>query len=633
MCGFINWFGGGADEARLQSGLAAITHRGPDDSGIHRSPDAWLGFRRLSIQDLSAAGHQPMVFGNGRFVLTFNGEIYNFRELRQKHLENIPHRSSGDTEVLGQMLERMPVGEVLNALRGMFAFVWYDSHLGKVVAARDQFGIKPLYFWADGGRLCAGSELKSLVRIVPGLSLDPDGLRSYLAFGSVSAPDSMLCGVKSLQAGECLEWDQADGPLVRRWNRQQWKPSGQRMKGGMPEWREAVRESVFGSVQAHLVSDVEVGVFLSGGLDSSLLACAMHHLGHPKLKAFSIGYEQDVGVPDESGIAERTARHLGASFEKEVITSAGLFADFDRYILAMDQPTGDALNTYLASRVAAKSVKVAMSGVGVDEWFGGYTYQKAMYLSHRLGLTGSAARKMLPLLQAVCGENALGKTHPAFRKASQLFRILAHPDLVAMHAASRRFFHDDQIGHIGTGRSGPSSLGMEELREMAPDSFRNQLLALDSAGFLRHTLLRDADWSSMAHSLELRTPFVDKAIFELAAALPPEAKLTASGGKRVFRECFTDILPHWILDDRKKKTFTLPKADWMRKPQWRERIGDTLRSQRFDDRGIMGRRIVEKTLDDFYSFRRGRSDFFAVCQKVWLLFVLEEWCRHHIDPA
>lgn len=633
MCGFIACFGRLPPEPMMRRSLDQILHRGPDDSGIHQSSNAWMGFRRLSIQDLSPAGHQPMVFGNGRFILTFNGEIYNFRELRRKHLGDVPHHSSGDTEVLGQMLERMPVIEVLSALRGMFAFIWYDTHLESVVAARDQFGIKPLYFEAKAGQICIGSELKSLIQLSPERSLNPDGLHSYLAFGSVSAPSSILSGVQSLGPGEWLEWNKADGLRTGSWNQQKWKPSEQWMKGGMSEWRETVRETVFASLKAHLVSDVEVGVFLSGGIDSSLVACAMHHLGHEKLKAFSIGYEQDVGVPDESGIAERTARHLGADFEREIITSSGLFEDFDKYIRAMDQPTGDALNTYLASRVAAKSVKVAMSGVGVDEWFGGYTYQKALYSAHKLGLTGATARIAIPILQAICGESALGKSHSAFRKIAQLLRILRHPDLVAMHAESRRFFADHEIAGAVTGSvvSSPASLTMETLREIAPDSFRNQLLALDSAGFLRNTLLRDADWSSMAHSLELRTPFVDRGVFGLASALPPDAKLTSSGGKKVFRECFTDILPDWILNDTKKKTFTLPKADWMRKPIWRNRIEDTLRSRSFSDRGILEKGMVEKVLGDFYSFRRGRSDFFVVCQKVWLLFVLEEWCRHHVD--
>ena len=634
MCGFIGCFGAVSSPERLTRALHSLAARGPDDEGCYQDAASWIGFRRLSILDLSLAGHQPMVFGNGRHVLAFNGEIYNHRELRTRLLAGVEHRSSGDTEVLGQLLERLPVEQVLAELRGMYAFLWYDTREQVLVAARDRYGIKPLYFHAAEGRLALASELRALLELEVARDLDPSGLLDYLAVGSVQSPSSILREVINVPPGHRLQWSQAHGIKMEPWYRPSWQAKPAWMKGGMPAWREAVRKTVFASIQAHLESDVEIGVFLSGGLDSSLVASVMRHLGHGKLKAFSIGYEQDAGVPDESSIAARTADYLGAKFECEVITSADVLAGFDSYIQAMDQPTGDALNTYLVSRVAARSVKVAMSGVGVDEWFGGYTYHRALQAAWSAGLMRPGLNKVMPTMARLLCPKGLGRLHPIFLKASHLAGLLQAPDLIGIHTLARSFFRRDdftdsqQLGGLAAWRG---AFTPDELRQDAPGSMRHQLFALETSTFLQNTLLRDCDWSSMAHSLELRTPFVDQEVFELAAHLPPEAKLTCRSSKRVMRECFQDILPPWILDDRKKKTFTLPKMKWMREKAWAERIQDTLRSARWQDRGFMSRRATALALNDFYSTATAGDSGFLRSQKVWLLFVLEEWLRAHID--
>jgi len=595
-----------------------------------------MGFRRLSIQDLSPSGHQPMVFGEGRYVLMFNGEIYNHRDLRMKHLPGLPHQSSGDTEVLGQMLERLPLEQVLEELRGMFAFIWYDRHTKSVIAARDRFGIKPLFYHGGAQKLYISSEIRSLLHLDIGRELCNSGLGDYLATGSVQAPHSILKDVACLPPGHLIRWTKDSGAAITGWYQAQWKPATAWIKGGMDEWREHVRQTILGSIQAHLVSDVEVGVFLSGGLDSSLLACAMTHLGHNKIKAFSIGYEQGAGVPDESGIAAKTAQHLGAKYECDVISSAQIHGHFDQYIQAVDQPTGDALNTYLAARVASRSVKVALSGVGVDEWFGGYTYHRALQSARSMGLMHPALRGAMPLMERLLGEEGLGRFHPALRKISQLSRLLKGHNIIGIQNNARQFFTYSELRDASLFNHAAKwepAISLRELERMAPGSLRNQLLALEHHTFLQNTLLRDADWASMAHSLEVRTPYVDAAVFDLAAMLPPDAKFTASQGKRVIRECFTDILPPWILEDRQKKTFTLPKTRWMQEPVWKEHIQDVLRSERFRSRGFISPPAIEQTLRNFYQTRDHTPPSFIASQKVWLLFVLEKWLRTHIDDS
>lgn len=639
MCGFLGCFGELPSVERRRTGLKQIELRGPDAEGVFENETAWIGFRRLSIQDLSEHGDQPMTFDEGRYVLVFNGEIYNHHDLRQTHLEGVAHQSTGDTEVLGQMLERLPLTEVLPLLRGMFAFLWFDTKTGELLAARDRFGIKPLYYQVDAKKISLASELKSLIVLEKEVHVDRHGLASFLASGSVASPSTMIEGLHCLQPGHFLRWSLAkseDGVQIEKWHILKWKPKSEWLQGGMPAWREETRERVFDSIRAHLVSDVEVGVFLSGGIDSSLVACAMKHVGHEKLKAFSVGYEQDSGVPDESSVAERTAKHLGAKFSREIVTSDSLFEDFDSYIAVMDQPTGDALNTYLASKVAGREVKVVMSGVGVDEWFGGYRFHRAFLQAENAGLLKLPGRRVgaAALLQ-------IFKLLPAGLKkrgaqAQYFAELMQECGLRELQLAARTFFNEDDLLRNGfwAREIQRDRLGDDWFKAVAPDSFSHQLYALETESFLQNTLLRDADWASMSQSIELRTPFVDQGIFELSAMLPPEAKLTPKINKRVFRECFTDILPEWITADQKKKTFTLPKSKWMRERRWYERIQDVLRSESFESRGILKKATLAATLDDFHAARQAHKHAaFVRDQKIWMLFILEEWLRCHLDSV
>ncbi|OAI58040.1 hypothetical protein AYO49_06040 [Verrucomicrobiaceae bacterium SCGC AG-212-N21] len=644
MCGFAGWFQaqGQVDaERRRQLGVALklITHRGPDDGIEAGGLEWWMGFRRLSILDLTTAARQPMRFEGGRYTLTFNGEIYNYRELREATMRGVELPSTGDTAVLGTLLLHNDVHEVLPELRGMFAFAWWDSQRRTLIAARDRFGIKPLYYAVmEDGSLAIASELRVIRHLLGEKArVSRSALAQFFRWGSVQAPDTMLEGVHCLPPGHLLTWH--EGKIeIERWFTPKW-PDKSAWLNGQPA-QDAVREIITDSVRAHLVSDVPVGVFLSGGLDSTLMAALMRQQGMENLQAFSIGYEENAGVPDESDAAERTAQFLGCRFTRERLTSQGLFGKLDDYLGCLDQPTGDALNTWLVSQVAAREVKVTLSGLGADEWFGGYNYHRILHLAHVLPLAGSKVGGVVsPLVKALGAVLPEGiKSHKSW-KALHYASGAAGRDLAAMHQHARGIYDvpdvaallgmpPDEARTMVSGNPLHVTL-VKELSSRAPDGWLQRLLLLETETYLANTLLRDNDVTSMAHSLELRVPLVDHAVFDLAGRIAPGEKLNLSGGKRVLRAAFHDLLPPWIAQDKKKKTFTLPLMKWMRDPAWKERITNTLTSQRCRERGWMNGKVVDQFLNRYYNSNLEDKRAWKLSQTVWLMFVLESWAEEN----
>lgn len=646
MCGFIGWFQskgslGEERRAELSRALDLISHRGPDDGSEAASGEGdrlgwYMGFRRLAIQDLSPAGRQPMQFGGGRYTLTFNGEIYNHHELRHAELKDAALPSTGDTVVLGTLLAQKRPEQVLSLLRGMFAFAWWDSQEQALVAARDHFGIKPLYYCELDGTLVLSSEIKVMRHLLGDRAVvSQAALAQYFRWGSVQGPDTMLEGVCSLPPGHLLRWK--DGGLsVERHFIPQW-PGKDSWVSDPAQTRKLVRKGVTESVRAHLISDVPVGVFLSGGLDSTLMAAIMREQGMTGIQAFSIGYEENAGVPDESDTASRTAAFLGCKFTRERLTADGLFDKLDPYLSSLDQPTGDALNTWLVSQVAAREVKVTLSGLGADEWFGGYNYHRLINLALRVPAHASLGRVAGPLVKLA------GKLLPAGVQGHKSWKALlyasgaAGTELAAMHAHARTIFNRSEIAALlriaeaGVDaislRNGLRDALISSLSERAPDAWLHQLLLLETETYLANTLLRDNDVTSMAHSLELRVPLVDREIFGLAGRISPDAKLNMQGGKRILREAFADLLPEWIARDTAKKTFTLPLMKWMRQPRWKERIMDTLTSRVARDRGWLDATEVERHLKRYYAATVEDKRAWRLSQTVWLMFVLESWAR------
>lgn len=629
MCGFLNWFGGRRDEARLQRGLEAIAHRGPDDTGIDKNEEAWMGFRRLAILDLKPTGHQPMKFGAGRFWLTFNGEIYNFAELREKFLGGEELQSSGDTAVLGALLMRLPLEQVLTELRGMFSFVWYDTFEKTVVAARDHFGIKPLYYHARDGSLGLASEMRSLDEAT-GYSrpIDPVAVRDYFRWGAVQAPRTLLSDIRSLLPGHLLRWKSGRSPEISCWFEPRWEPES----GSKTDWKAKTRHVVLDSLRAHLVSDVPVGIFLSSGLDSTLIGCGLNELGASGMKAFSIGYEDDAGVEDESRHARRTADFLGAEFHAQVIGPREITEEFEGFIRSLDQPTGDGLNTYLVSRMTSDHVKVALSGLGADELFSGYTFHRALITAESVGLRSALARNFaLPFAGKIASVPWISKNSASARRIGSAARMFGEKSTAGYHRQARGILTEESLSRL-LGDVSPEHEGVTQaldetsMAAIGGDAAAHHLLALEIHSYLPNTLLRDNDCVSMANSLELRVPFMDREVFRLSSEMPADQKVDRNRGKKILREAFDDLLPLWIKAERRKKTFTLPLMKWLRAPSWRNRIDMTLRSPNSYIREAGGGTELDSHLSEFYNGTGNDKSNWLGSQRVWQALVFEEWC-------
>jgi len=636
MCGFAGWFQNAGIawprdvRARQARAMRALHHRGPDDGGEARGESWWMGFRRLSILDLSDHAHQPMAFSRGHQTLTFNGEIYNFRELRAT-LGDAPLPSTGDTAVLGTMLSKQRLGRVLPQLRGMFAFAWRDDVRGTLCLARDHFGIKTLYYHLDGaGTLRYASEVRTLRALLGKGAGEMSGsaLAGYLRWGCVQAPESVSDGIYCLLPGHRLIW-KAGRVEVERWFMPVWQGERDWVRDEA-EQRQLVRAGVLDSVRAHLIADVPVGVFLSGGLDSSLIAGAMRHLGQTKIKAFSLGYDEGAGVPDETQAAKRTARALDCDFHAERISANDVEDLLDDYIADLDQPTGDALNTWLVSRLASRNVKVVLSGLGADEWWAGYNLHRLASLTMRSPLKhfGLLARAMQSVLPPSL------QTHPAWKAA--FYALGGHGSTPGrVQRSSRSLFTRAEVRALTgidsakdqrtLGTDGSSLDAWAHIE--APDSWLHELLRAETSTYLADMLLRDNDIVSMSHSLELRVPFVDKQIFDLAARLPPDSKMNTRGGKLILREACRDLVPDHIYEDRKKLTFTLPLMKWMRTPKWRSRIEDTLFSTTCRQRGWLIPGEVERLCRDYFTSNVETKRGWALSQRVWMLYILEAWAK------
>jgi asparagine synthase (glutamine-hydrolysing) len=573
MCGICGVIGGDRRqvEPAVRAMMRSMVHRGPDDEGYEElplgqgdaGPVAGFGFRRLSILDLSPAGHQPMFDEKTGDCLIFNGEIYNFKELRCRlQMKGHVFRSTGDTEVLLRALGEW--GEAALAdLDGMFGLAFYHAATRRVLLARDPMGIKPLYVAKVPGRVIFASEVRSVLAsgLVP-RDLDPAGIATFLAYGAPQDPLTVHRFVRSLPAGG-LEWigvDQLQGaaPITRRY----WRFPEIDRQASLPAAIATTRELLADSVRRQCIADVPIGVFLSAGIDSGTLA-ALARLDHGDIKTFSVAFDKPASV-DESKLAAETAWALGTQHRQTVIDEDWGASQFDQWLRSADRPSIDGMNTFVISdAVKEQGISVALSGLGADELFGGYgIFHNATRLRKLLGPVAFTPHWLRRTFA-----KAVFARFPAIKraKAAEMFARGVSPAALTLY--SRRMFLDEQLGRLGlfSDRLGltPDYLpadgceGLECVGDPVKEVSRAELSL-----YMQNTLLRDSDVYSMAHSLEIRVPFLGKRVVDHACSLPGAVLMPPrTAPKYVLREAITDLLPAQVFT-RPKTGFVLPVDDW-----------------------------------------------------------------------
>lgn len=560
MCGIAGIFGQGASEHLkvVERMIAAMAHRGPDDERTYVSPtgDCVLGHRRLAILDLSVAAAQPMVSKSGRWAFVYNGECYNYQELGEDLCAQGQRlRTSGDTEVVMRLLSQDGLGKTLPRLNGMFALALWDQRKQRLVLARDRYGQKPLYFARVGKLLLFASEVRAL--LVSGLvarQADPDAVCGYLSYGAIPESRTIVSGISLLRPATSITFEPNGGEKTDTY----WMPPTEKDDVSPA----ALQESFFSAVRRHLVSDAPLGLFLSGGIDSSAVVIAAAKSTGLRAKTLTVVFPED-SEHSEAQFAAAIARKAGTDHTEVPVTAGEMLRMLPKALDAMDQPTGNGINTYIVAQAARQAgLKVALSGLGGDELFGGYASFAEVPQLLRL-------RRLLAALRRP-GANLLGAYWPFITKQAKLADLLDAPlGVLFSYLTSRRVFTSRQIrkiaprlvqqgwesgldasfyrllGKAGEGRAVQDAIGLFELRN-----------------YMGQTLLRDSDVMGMAHGLEIRIPFLDSDFSSVALMLEAGVRTPRSRTKWRFIEAMGNHLPGDILR-RPKQGFTLPFKDWM----------------------------------------------------------------------
>jgi asparagine synthase (glutamine-hydrolysing) len=596
---------------------AAMKHRGPDSQGVQEFPSCLLVNARLSIIDLSERGRMPMSSADGRAWITYNGETYNAAELRAE-LEQRGHsfRTTSDTEVVLHLY--LEFGErFIEKLRGMFAFAIWDARESKLVLGRDRLGIKPLYVHESGGRLVFASELKALLAsgLVP-RQLDPAGLRAFLQLGHIPPPWTAIRGVTSLAPGHLGVWK--DG----RWRTEPyWSLSLHVAATPSPQNLESeLSEVLFDAMRKHLVSDVPVLIFLSGGTDSACLGALARAAGARNLSAMTVGFSEPEF--DESKLTRRTAEALGIPLEVVTLEAPRVEADLDHAVWALDEPSVDGLNSYWISKLGAEAgFKVALSGQGGDELFGGY---ESLGWFERFN---SVARWARPLptfpLSRLLDQDAL-----PFRWRKLSYLIGADDPFVAAQMAVKVLFLDRDVRELMSpafARNGHHSEARDHLaqwsKQVENEDLRERLAFMDIHTHLEPRLLRDLDAMSMAHSIEVRPVFLDHRVIEFLMTVPSGIRIRQ---KRLLLDAAKSFLPPALLADletRRKRTFTFPFQRWLSR-DLRGVLQDAFAPDRVRRAGILEPAALSRLWR-----RYERSEGAVGWSRIWDLFVLQRWCE------
>jgi len=605
-----------ADFSLVHAMCDVIRHRGPDDEGVHTEAGVGLGMRRLSIIDLST-GNQPIHNEDHTVWIVFNGEIYNYRELR-RDLEQAGHRfyTASDTETIVHAYEEW--GErAFGRLRGMFGIALWDRPKRTLLLARDRAGIKPLHYAEQGGRLYFGSELKSLIAAgAASREIDLGALDHYLSFLYAPRDRAIFKGVSKLPPGHYLKW--ADGRLdVRRY----WQiGTAEPFVGSDEDAARSLYTVLADAVQSHMVSDVPLGAFLSGGVDSSVVVGLMAQASSRPVKTFSIGFDEPQF--DELEHARTVAAHFGTDHHEFVVRPDGL-AILDRLIEHFDEPFADssAIPTWYVSEIARRHVTVVLSGDGGDELFGGYD----RYLPHpRVAQFDSLP---LPGKRLVAG--LVWPCMPHGARGKNFLRHVSRSD-DGRYLDSIAFFQPDEKDALYTGDvrralaggSAETTLG-KHFERFASLPAHSRMMRFDFETYLPEDVLTKVDRMSMAHSIESRVPLLDNDVIEFASTIPASLKIVNGRRKHILKEAAKGLLPSEILN-RRKQGFGVPLGVWFR-GGLTDVFSDVLRSAVTQQRGYFEPAFVDRLMQEHLSNKRDHT------LRLWQLLVFELWHRQYMD--
>jgi len=635
------------DRPVLQQMMSAIAHRGPDDSGMlfsselpqgNRSGAACaLGHRRLSIIDL-AGGHQPLSNEDGTVWTVFNGEIYNYRELREE-LQQRGHqlKTATDTEVIVHLYEELGPA-CIERLRGMFAIAIWDTNTQRLVLARDRLGQKPLAYLHQNGQLLFASELKAILQ-VPGVhrEVDPTAIDLYLTYQYVPHPHSIFKGMNQLPPGHLAIYEQDRITLSQYWQPPYAQTSDQQAESRswpVKKWQTELRETLTAAVRLRMRSDVPIGAFLSGGIDSTIIAGLMQSLSPHPIHTFSMGFPQP--EYDERHFARQAAEHLRTEHHEFLVEPSALHS-LPQLIWHYDEPFSDssAIPMFALSEATRKFVKVSLSGDGGDELFAGYTRYQAVHLATRADRLPAFLKSMLTweLWQQIPTsqqQRSLGRRAKRFLNAlgqtpeRRYLRWIGIFDQDARRAVYSKSFQ--QTLHDSDRYNFDSATLIDEAYQKCPGrDLVTRTTCVDVLTYLPCDILKKVDIATMAYGLEARSPFLDHHVVELAARMPIELKFSPGRGKKILTDTFADLIPPAI-QNRSKMGFGVPLDHWFRN-ELTGLLRQVLLSERCLDRGILNRTGVENLIEQHVSHRWDHA------YRLWNLLCLECWARVYLDGS
>lgn len=614
MCG-IAGIAGLKDETRLNTIIrkmnSSMSHRGPDADGVYIDKQIALGHRRLSIIDLSTSANQPFKDNSERYIIVFNGEIYNFQEVKLQ-LKDYDFKTNGDTEVI--MAAYIKWGAAcLQYFKGMFAFAIWDTKEQQLFAARDRFGVKPFYYYDKDGLFLFASEIRAILssNLMPP-AIDELALYDYLMFQSVISPATLIKQVKQLSAGHYMIWKNGTSEIKKYYDVTESRHEIEEQSYG--QVKSKVRDLLYKAVERRLVSDVPLGTFLSGGIDSSIIAGIMAETNSKQTNAFTIAFDEE--QYDESEYAALIAKKFNLNHTKVLLKPTDFLNELPTALSAMDSPSGDGLNTYVVSKAIRKSgIVVAMSGLGGDELFAGYSiFRQYLQLQKYKGILGFAHNF-----------HSLGSLLPDGNKLLwQMKKLLQIPsaNINDVYPAFRQILDKTAIAKLtklnaSKGYSGQLQMLKENLPAIQKHNFLSQVSIADYMGYTQHVLLKDTDQMSMASSLEIREPFFDHELIEYVLNVPDKFKLGKTP-KSLLVDATNPILPDEIIN-RKKQGFVLPYDHWLRnelKSFCQQKINDLASRSLFNGKAVQ--EFWQNYLNKKANIRWA---------DIWILIVLENWLQ------